>query len=398
MFTPLQSHLKIYVSLLLMTGCLAQSTENLRVDAGATAGADGATACAVFDQILSPSCSLCHRAGGQPPDLSFEALPALLDGRYIQPGDPQSSLLYRKMTGELAADEGGSMPPRIVLPTEQIQLVGQWITEGASLDCEPGAGGPQPGRYHPEGFAEPSIHGVELKLGLQDCRDCHGAQLTGAIGPSCDSCHTDGWRSNCTFCHGGESDESGAPPRDLSGEVAPAELTFSPHPEHIAGARHLALDCSSCHRKPEGPLSPGHVFDDTPGRSEVDFSAGLSTTGSYEGEGRCSNLYCHGNGQSPGAIEHTAGALTCNDCHAGPDTGRDRWETMSGEHEEHLREGIDCEACHAGTVDSSARILGTELHVNGVADVQINMGTISRTGETCSGECHGQAHDSEAWR
>ena len=50
-------------------------------------------------------------------------------------------------------------------------------------------GGGEGGRYHPEGFAEPEQHGVEMVLQRSDCRTCHGTDLSGGIGDSCDQCH-----------------------------------------------------------------------------------------------------------------------------------------------------------------------------------------------------------------
>ena len=46
------------------------------------------------------------------------------------------------------------------------------------------------GRYHPQGWADPTMHGPEMELGRQDCRGCHGPTLEGSgAAPSCDSCH-----------------------------------------------------------------------------------------------------------------------------------------------------------------------------------------------------------------
>ncbi len=384
---------------LFASACLAQGvspSDVERRDGGAFDPNAEATACAVDVQIFQPSCTGCHRPGGQAPDLTFDALPSLLDGRYVVPSAPSGSLLFRKMSNTVAAGEGGVMPPSGMLAAERVALVERWIAEGASFDCEPSGEVVEPTRYHPEDFALPEVHGPELKQGLQDCRDCHGADLTGGAGPSCDDCHMEGWRTTCTFCHGGTLDDTGAPPRDLSGATELAALTFGPHPAHVTGPRHAPYDCTSCHNKPENPLTPNHVFDDSPGQADVRFDQGLSAGGDYA-TGTCSNLYCHGNGRTNGTVTRSDAPLDCNSCHAGPGTGRDRWATMSGEHEDHLREGVPCVGCHAATIDDADEISGPMQHVNGAVDLEFAPGTITRTDASCSGTCHGEAHDAERW-
>lgn len=352
-----------------------------------------ATACAAFEAVFAPRCLACHRPDVQPPDLSFEALPALVTAGLVVPGDPVGSLLFRKISGTQAPNEGGVMPPTGMLGADSIALVEKWIADGASFECEVGDDIPEPERYHPDDFAMAAVHGPELKLRRQDCRQCHGAQLEGAAGPSCDTCHDVGWERDCTFCHGGIDNDTGAPPRDLD-EIVDA-ISFAPHTEHVTEGRHAAYDCTACHLKPDEVLSIGHVFDDSPDSREVRFDMGLSSAGSYA-DGTCSNLYCHGNGRTPGQVLASAGAQTCDDCHAGPNAGRDRWDTMSGEHEKHLREGLACENCHAATYDGT-NIVNPALHVNGEVDIELSEGSIVRSGATCAGRCHGEDHDNESW-
>ncbi len=67
---------------------------------------------------------------------------------------------------------------------------------------------------HPVGFNSPSVHGPATVEGKSDCRVCHGVNLEGSVEngiPSCDECHPAAWRTRCTFCHGGQDNESGAP-------------------------------------------------------------------------------------------------------------------------------------------------------------------------------------------
>ncbi len=53
----------------------------------------------------------------------------------VVPGDPDSSLLYKKLFTDLEPSLGVPMPLGALLNDEQIQLVEDWITTGASTDC-----------------------------------------------------------------------------------------------------------------------------------------------------------------------------------------------------------------------------------------------------------------------
>ena len=158
------------------------------------------------------------------------------------------------------------------------------------------------------------------KHGELPCTNCHGEDLQGDLaGVSCDSCHDAGWRSDCTFCHGGTDNASGAPPRDIDGQSATGTLSFQAHTAHVtATANHAAFACAQCHDTPANALTPGHVLlgDTTPGQAEVRFSGGLSPAATWSGLS-CSNLYCHGhNGDANGTMAHDAATPTCEGCHA----------------------------------------------------------------------------------
>lgn len=387
-------------------GCLAA---NFEVDGGGGQSTPDAGAivgvgpyCEVAGQVFVPLCSGCHGPGGTPPDLSFQGAKTSILGvvskahpgaTFVISGAPAQSLLYRKMEGTMHAGEGGVMPPQGALGATTLAIVSGWINGGASFACDPAlldGGLPDgAGRVHPEGFADPAAHGPELELGAQDCRGCHGADLRGGSGPSCDSCHSAGWRSSCTFCHGGATDQTGAPPRDLGGATP---LSFRAHPQHVGSSSlHGAYDCTQCHQRPTDVLSPEHVFDSTPGRAEVIFRGGLSALGRYDGAGSCSALYCHGNGRSnTGSARQTDPTPSCEGCH--PSGG------LGGRHGDHLggEVGATCYDCHADTVGSTGAITSPERHVNGLREVRFAAAGMSFTGGGCSGVCHGQDH-LEGW-
>ena len=88
--------------------------------------------------ILDDRCIMCHgNAGG----LNLESYDNMVDGgnsgSAIVPGDHTSSLLYIRITLPSSSDE--DMPPQGSLSQDEIDLIAQWIDEGAleELDCDP---------------------------------------------------------------------------------------------------------------------------------------------------------------------------------------------------------------------------------------------------------------------
>jgi predicted CxxxxCH...CXXCH cytochrome family protein len=254
--------------------------------------------------------------------------------------------------------------------------------------------------YHPAGYASSSVHGLDFKLQGDDCRSCHGPKLEGCdFAGGCDNCHDGGhptgWRSDCTYCHGGASNETGAPPSDLVRAKPPSELSFLAHDAHVVGTLHAPYACSQCHVQPADVLSEGHAFDATPGRVEVTFSAGLSPDAAYDGNGGCSNLYCHGDRRVNGSVEHSAAATECNSCHAFDDARK-----LSGRHDAHVNGGllgflfdkVACSECHSAVIDLEGEIIGPDLHVNGQVDLSVAAQGITYDGTRCNGTCHGAPH------
>lgn len=270
---------------------------------------------------------------------------------------------------------GGGSPDAAPDPSADAHFV--------SADARPGP------RVHPEGYDSSRVHGPELKRGVGDCRTCHGAQLEGGRGPSCDACHPAGWRTDCVFCHGGTDTQTGAPPRDLDGVDDRAAQRFAPHTEHTTVRNHAAWDCNQCHRKPMDVLTAGHVFDDTPGVAEVDFGGGLSAGATWDGNGQCANVYCHGNGRMPGAIAHTAARPTCDTCHV--------WFGLGGRHLQHFVRLVACVSCHNDTADANQMITGPDRHVNGTIDVVFDTPDMAFANGTCNGDCHGEGHNNRGW-
>jgi len=261
-------------------------------------------------------------------------------------------------------------------------------------------------QHHPDNFSSGAIHGPALKVQTEDCRECHGEDLTGGTsGVSCDGCHSGAsstaWRGNCVFCHGGVENETGAPPRNLDGTdiVGP----FPAHTVHVTGsAIASAYDCNQCHTKANDVLSPGHVFDDTPGHAENDYGAGLSPRAAFSREtGECSNAYCHGSGRADdGTVLAVAGPMPCNGCHPTQESGAAGWGNMSGPHAVHMGSpNVTCASCHSPTTADGTTIASKDLHINGLRDVTISEAGFQYDPATarCTGTCHNYAHTNLVW-
>ncbi len=248
---------------------------------------------------------------------------------------------------------------------------------------------------HASGWDAAAVHGLAAKELDSDCTSCHGASLYGGTsGQGCDDCHPSGWRTDCTFCHGGTHNSTGAPPVDLDGTSSLPSMSFPAHTEHVERTDHPAWDCDTCHDLPTDVLTSGHLFvgDSTPAAAEVDMSGGLSSAGVYAATaGTCANLYCHGNGAGTLGTVSSGGTTNCSSCHGSSSST----SGMSGEHREHLHEGCACGDCHALTLSGSSSIGDPDYHVNGTVDV--SMSGVSWTGSRCTGSCHGEGHSSESW-
>lgn len=372
---------------------------------------EGEDWCAV-QEIFTDHCTSCHAgasaAGGldldtDPHAALVEQASSLYEGQtLVVPGDSASSLLYLKVSNQ-QGDNGSAMPMPSGLSEGQAATVAAWIDAGASTDCSSPSDTGSDG-YHPAGFGSGDVHGLEAKLQEQECTDCHGADLTGSgEALSCDSCHEDGWRTDCTFCHGGTDDTSGAPPRDIDGETDRALNSFPQHRVHLTNTEYkVGFACETCHSVPTDVLTPGHIFvsDDTPAVAELDFSGGLSTAGTWDGA-TCSNLYCHGNGQgNNGEVSISESIDDCTSCHPHRDSGRSGWATMTGAHLKHLEEGegFECGDCHKSVVDTWEPIRETSLHVDGAVSISLVSGmTWNASAKTCDGECHEETHSDRWW-
>lgn len=133
----------VFIALVIVgTGCGGSSPSP--ADASPT-GSGKPTFSTVQTQVLA-QCISCH--GAQPfendlvltADQAYSQLVGVASTAWpqelrVKPGNPDASLLYKKLTGMLSPDEGFAMPPIYPwrqLPTDQLQLMHEWITGGAA--------------------------------------------------------------------------------------------------------------------------------------------------------------------------------------------------------------------------------------------------------------------------
>lgn len=101
--------------------------------------------CVVEQRVFATSCMACHSPGATAPDLSLNGAKTQLvnvdsstyPGKLrVVPDDPQGSLLYRKIAGTQAVDEGSQMPIGATLQDSLVRTVEQWILQGADIECD----------------------------------------------------------------------------------------------------------------------------------------------------------------------------------------------------------------------------------------------------------------------
>jgi hypothetical protein len=105
---------------------------------------EGQGYCGVVE-LSEQACSSCHSAsaalGGL--DLETSLASATLGvespnhaGRVlVVAGDPDQSFLYLKAAGLQESDEGDLMPPGLGLEPELLELIHDWIADGADTTC-----------------------------------------------------------------------------------------------------------------------------------------------------------------------------------------------------------------------------------------------------------------------
>ncbi len=92
-------------------------------------GNDGDTEVVSYQNDIVPlwvQCTGCHKAGGDEPNMQDDSYINLLNG-YVIPGDAPTSVLYKSLIN----DGVELMPPGSPWPDYKIDLVRDWINQGA---------------------------------------------------------------------------------------------------------------------------------------------------------------------------------------------------------------------------------------------------------------------------
>lgn len=88
--------------------------------------------------ILKDQCYKCHslEAKKTKGDLALDDVKKfgaeIGAGKMIQPGDAENSDFFKSLISDVDSD--GHMPPKKMLAKDQVQLIKQWIAEGAKMD------------------------------------------------------------------------------------------------------------------------------------------------------------------------------------------------------------------------------------------------------------------------
>lgn len=253
--------------------------------------------CPDYEQAIRPlleqRCGSCHSA--------TRAAGGYGVGDYVSTVSRSDDGTPRLAPGELGspllAAARGKLQGHAAIGADEIAALERWV-----VGCR---GAPRPHEFHPPGFATPTdaqqSHGAALRAAgydFSECRTCHGEDLRGGkAGVDCSSCHrgTDGPLS-CDTCHGDQ--DSPAPPRSLSGVRLTTSLGVGAHRTHVkAGPSHKALGCDSCHLEvkkadDEGHYRRGGKF--LTGPAEVLLSSGPAGPAKWNrATATCTNVYCH---------------------------------------------------------------------------------------------------------
>lgn len=215
---------------------------------------------------------------------------------------------------------------------------------------------------------------------LEQCQQCHGTDYTGGIAKtSCLTCHPQ-TPEDCTVCHGGVDNLTGAPPEDLAGSQTTDSRGVGAHTTHLNGAAlSVGFECGTCHVVPASFNTPGHVDSELP--AEVRFSGSALLDNAVPNwdtaSGSCMNAYCHGNwslskmesnnqfiysadnmeGNNATPTWTDPATAVCGTCHDLPPRGHTPFELNA------------CAGCHSSVIDANGDIIDKTKHVNGQINV-----------------------------
>lgn len=316
--------------------------------------------------IFTARCTKCHgpaKAEGEYRlDSRRESLALRGDGSSRVLG--ADALVLQAARGELAGHSA--------VPAAEVTTLTTW-----AVDCRAGEGQPQ---FHVRGWGTPgdeAFHGRSLRASgyeLTECKKCHGDDLSGGKSRvSCQTCHGKQVLT-CATCHG--SDETGAPPRSLSGATATSAPGVGAHQVHLTdGPLHAAYKCEVCHTPVTDVAQEGHylvngAMDD--GIAEVKLAQG-----SWDRSAGTCSVSCHAPGMNDTAATNKTphwtkvgtGEAACGTCHGAPPSSH--------------APGAACGTCHPNALADGGVMAAT--HADGV----VQLGRPGTVGAVTCGSCHG---------
>jgi len=239
---------------------------------------------------------------------------------------------------------------------------------------------------HPNGWSDPTQHGVTAEQDFDLCKTCHGQDFMGGSAAI-----------TCYQCHNGPGLDHPGPSWVVQNHKTAATndsvVCQKCHgADYLGGGSHKA--CKSCHMQDQTKV---HMIAWYP-----DVQTNHRAYAKANGTASCSNVSCHGaaltgvslSGPSCSTCHtwpFTSGS--CGSCHGLPPTGAAAPD-RAGRHAVHtaLNSSVDCNTCHSGAGS------GTALHQNGIADVianavynaQSGAASFNAAANTCSNiSCHG---------
>lgn len=163
---------------------------------------------------------------------------------------------------------------------------------------------------HPADWKEGTIHGTcAARIGIADCRQCHGQNLEGQAGPACSNCHhPDNW-----------TEITQHPKRFTNQRPTISKTTcMICHGENYAGGL-VGVACNNCHRLSHladwrDPKNHGARYCEQRGGNETDFC-------NLEGPQEADCFSCH---KAPIVFDKIYAGVTpagtpppaCYECHA----------------------------------------------------------------------------------
>lgn len=315
--------------------------------------------------IFTGRCTSCHGATRAEGEYRLDSRERSL----ARAGDGTSRVLGAEAPVLQAAK--GLLEGHKALPEAEVATLTAWV-----VDCHAGAGQPL---FHERGWGTPgdqAFHAVALRASgyeLTECKKCHGDDLAGGKARvSCQTCHGKQVLT-CSTCHG--SDDTGAPPRSLSGATATTAMGVGAHQSHLTdGPLHTAYKCEVCHTPVTEAEQDGHyrvngAMDDNV--AEVKLAAGNWDRAA----GTCTTT-CHAPGMNDTAATNKTphwtkvgeGEAACGTCHGAPPSSHSP--------------GANCGVCHPDALADGG--VSAAQHADGV----VQLGRPGTVGMVTCASCH----------